>query len=395
MRVLYLNHTARVSGAERSLLELINALGAHVEPILACPEGELSRRAEAAGVRTVRLDPLQVGFGSGPREIVRAGGRLFRMAARVSSLSRRLEVDAIHAASARSGVVAAGAALMGAGRPVVDVRDALPEGPLATAVRWTLRLSAGALVFNSRFTCRQFGPTAPARSIVTYPPVDVERFSGLERDRALTPRELLTMGVIGQITPWKGQDDAIQILAQLRPRFPSLRLRIVGSVVFAGAGVTFDNKTFRSKLVSLASELGVADAVELEGATDDLESVFSSLDVLLVPSWEEPFGRVVAEAMAAGLAVVATSRGGPAELIEHGESGYLAEPCCPEAWIAPVSRLLADPELRGRVGDQARRRVVSALNRQQMLERMVRLYRTNQNPTSGLLLGSIPRGEAT
>ena len=117
--------------------------------------------------------------------------------------------------------------------------------------------------------------------------------------------------MIGQITPWKGQDDAIRVLALLRPRFPLLRLRIVGSVVFAGPGVTFDNEGFRQQLLGLTDETGVSDAVEFTGATDDLEAVFASLDVVLVPSWEEPFGRVVVEAMAAGAAVVATNRGGP------------------------------------------------------------------------------------
>ena len=106
MRVLYVNHTSRVSGAERSLLELMTALRGDVEPVLACPEGDLSRRAEAAGLRTVRLHSLEVGFGSGPREMLRAGGRLVRAAARVASLSRRLEVDVVHAASTRAGIVA-------------------------------------------------------------------------------------------------------------------------------------------------------------------------------------------------------------------------------------------------------------------------------------------------
>ena len=63
MRVLYVNHTARVSGAERSLLELMTALRGDVDPVLACPEGDLSRRAEAAGLRTVRLHSLESALG--------------------------------------------------------------------------------------------------------------------------------------------------------------------------------------------------------------------------------------------------------------------------------------------------------------------------------------------
>jgi glycosyltransferase involved in cell wall biosynthesis len=388
------NHTARVSGGERSLLELMSALRDHVEPILACPPGDLSRRAEAQGVRTVGIDPIEIGFGSGPRDLVPAGGRLVRTAASVATLSRKFRVDVIHAASTRAGIVAAGAALGGSRRPVVDVRDALPRGPMAAAVRWTLRLSSRALVFNSQFTRGQFGPTKPAHCVVVYPPIDLERFIGLQMSNGLLPDAPLTMGVIGQITPWKAQDDAIRILALLRARFPSLRLRIVGSVVFAGPGVTLDNESFHAELVALAHELGVGDAVDFTGMTDDLESVFASLDAVLVPSWQEPFGRVVAEAMAAGVPVVATCQGGPAELIEDGVSGYLAEPRRPEAWIDPVSRLLADSMLRARIASQARRRVASELDRQEMLDRVVQLYKASTGRSSRKLVGPIRRGEA-
>jgi L-malate glycosyltransferase len=394
MKVLYVNHTARVSGAERSLLGLMSALRQHLEPILACPEGDLSRRAEAMGVPMVRIDPLQAGFGSGPRELLRAAGTCIRTAARVARLSRRLRVDVVHAASARAGIAAAGAALIGAPRPVVDVRDALPKGALAAAVRWILRLSSFALVFNSKFTRREFGPTRPADSVVVYPPVDLERFVALEISNGRMPAGPLVMGVIGQITPWKAQDDAIRMLARLRDRFPSLRLRIVGSVVFAGPGVTLDNEAFGTRLVALAQELGVADAVEFTGATEDLESVFASLDVVLAPSWQEPFGRVVAEAMASGVPVVATSRGGPAELIEHGVSGYLAEPQHPDAWLAPLGRLLADARLRARVAREARRRVVAQLDRQKMLDRIIWLYRADARRSSPRLKAAIWRREA-
>src|SRR4029079_1777854 len=115
-------------------------------------------------------------------------------------------------------------------------------------------------------------------------------------------------------------------------QFPGARLRIIGSVVFSGAGVTFDNESYARHLADLARDLGVADAVDFAGATENLVSAYSSFDVLLVPSWEEPFGRVAAEGMAAGVPVVATSRGGPAELIEDGVTGFLATPRAPEMW---------------------------------------------------------------
>jgi glycosyltransferase involved in cell wall biosynthesis len=69
--------------------------------------------------------------------------------------------------------------------------------------------------------------------------------------------------------------------------------------------------------------------------------------VLLVPSWAEPFGRVVIEGMAMGVPVIATAEGGPAEIIEDGVDGVLLPPRAPERWAHEVRRLLADRE-RGR-----------------------------------------------
>jgi glycosyltransferase involved in cell wall biosynthesis len=374
VKVLFVDHTSRVSGAERSLLELMEGIGEQADVLLACPDGELRRRAERQGITTLMIRPSRGSFGSTYRELIPAAVRLVRTGLRVRALARRYAVDVVHAASPRAGLIAAFSGRRGPMR-VVDVRDVVPQGFLGAIVRWLLRLSADTLVFNSRFTRSRFGPTAPARAVVAYPPVDIERFMRLPLASGSEDGRVPSLGVIGQISPWKGQDDAIRILGLVRKQVPDVRLRVVGSVVFSGPGVTFDNDSFRRGLVELAAELGVADAVELHGPTDDLESVFASLDVLLVPSWEEPFGRVVAEAMAAGVPVVATSRGGPAELIEHGVSGYLAEPHDPEAWTDLCVRLLADTALRAGIGERGRRHIASVLGQRESIEQVARLYR--------------------
>lgn len=370
MRILYVNHTSLVSGAERSLLELIGLARVDADVILACPPGELMDRARAAGIATAELDLSGLGFASSlPAAVL----RIARASRQVRALARRHDVDVVHAASPRAGLLAA-ACILSRPRLVVDVRDVLPAGARAAAVRWALRLTADLIVFNSQFTCGRFGPTAPAEAAVLYPPVDVERLLDLPLPSAETRSASPVLGVLGQITPWKGQDDAIRILASVRRRIPTTRLRIVGSVVFTGSSVTFGNDAFSRRLPDLADELGVADAVEVAGETDDLDTALGSFDVLLAPSWQEPFGRVVAEGMAAGVPVVATSAGGPSELIEDGVNGFLAPPRDPDAWVEPVSRLLESVELSRQIAETARERV-SALRREaEPAERLQRLY---------------------
>jgi glycosyltransferase involved in cell wall biosynthesis len=243
---------------------------------------------------------------------------------------------------------------------VADVRDVLPQGLRAGLVRFALRFSADELVFNSRFTQASFGPTRPATATVSYPSVDLRRFLDVPY-KARQTDEAPVLGIVGQITPWKGQDDGIRILAGTRQCFPGTRLRVIGRPIFSGPGVSFDNEAFAHALRALAHELGVSDAVEFTGEIEDLAPIYESLDVLLVPSWQEPFGRVVAEGMAAGVPVVATSVGGPAELIVDGESGLLAPPRSPDAWVEPICRLFEDPELARRLATGGRDRISNLL----------------------------------
>ncbi len=367
MKILYVNHTSSPSGAERSLLELAARMRQGADVVLAAPAGRLLEEGRSLGIDVVELEIPPVSFRSGvgsgvSSELVRAGLAL-------RALARDLGADIVHAGSTRAGLVSALA--RPAAPRVVDVRDLLPRGQVGRLVRFVLRTSAEALVFNSAYTADSFGPAWPARSAVVPPAIAHNHLLELPiRGRGDPP----TLGVVGQITPWKGQDDAIRTLALVRESIPETRLRIIGAVVFGGGRHSFDNEAYARSLPTLAKELGVADAVDFAGSTDDIGSALRALDVLLVPSWEEPFGRVVTEGMAAGVPVVATNRGGPTEQIQEGVTGFLVEPRSPSGWVEPVTRLLRDDDLRLEMIRLARRRVALAFDPAKSVRLVGRLY---------------------
>jgi 2-deoxystreptamine N-acetyl-D-glucosaminyltransferase/2-deoxystreptamine glucosyltransferase len=84
--------------------------------------------------------------------------------------------------------------------------------------------------------------------------------------------------------------------------------------------------------------------------------VLASLDLLVLPSQYEEMGSVLVEAMVAGLPVVATDVGGIPEVVRHGETGLLVPPGDVAALAAALDRVVADPVLRARLADGARRR---------------------------------------
>jgi len=134
------------------------------------------------------------------------------------------------------------------------------------------------------------------------------------------------LGEVAQITPWKGQLVAIDSLALLHERHPRAQLLLVGDVAFAGPSVRYDNAAYARKLRQRVAELGLEDSVHFLGRREDVPAIMAALDLFLLPSWEEPLGTVVAEAMACGTVPLVTSEGGPREMVQDGVNGRLLPP---------------------------------------------------------------------
>jgi glycosyltransferase involved in cell wall biosynthesis len=214
------------------------------------------------------------------------------------------------------------------------------------------------VVANSRYTATAWvGRRGGRPPRVVYPPVDLDRYRP-DGDRTAIraslrlPAEDPVLGVVAQITPWKGQQTAIHALARVREAHPAARLLLVGQAKFVDRATRYDNRAYIASLQRTIKALGLEQSVSFVGQRDDIPDILCALDVLLVPSWEEPFGLVMVEAMAVGTPVVASSRGGPAEVIRDGENGRLVAPDRPEPWAAVATELLSRPGLRERMAQE-------------------------------------------
>jgi L-malate glycosyltransferase len=382
VRVLYVSHTAEVSGGERSLLDLLRALGSRVEPTVATPEGELSAALRVQGVPTraipgtagsLRLHPLHT-----PRTI----GELAHAAWSVRRIAGHDRIDLVHANSIRAGVVAAAAARLGGPPAVVHVRDVLPDGALTRLTRAAVARGASAIVGNSAHTLSRFTmPQTDAVLAVAHSPVDLDRLqtaTELERNAArlalgIPPHAGPVLGVVAQLTPWKAQDDAVRIVAGLRASHPDVRLLVAGSAKFVSSSTRHDNLAFVRKLQGLVEELDLRDRVLMLGERSDVPDVLRALDMLLVPSWEEPFGRSVVEGLAVGVPVAATSVGGPREVLRDRVDGVLLPPRRPGEWVAALTPLLGDRERLAEMASEGRARAV-AFDSRAHAERLLSIY---------------------
>ena len=302
-------HTARISGAEWWLIDTLRTLPGRVEPWLATPPGALERLARDLGVPTVRIAGTDGSLRLHPFHTPRAVGEIGLAGCQLRRLARRLRIDIVHANSIRVALSAVAARRLGAPPTVAHVHECLPPGiQLDTAHRIIAR--ADGVLVNSEHTRELFRRVVPdSDPEVLHNGVDLERFDVTRHDRAEARAAFgldgakLGLAVIAQITPWKGQEEAIRIIAKLRDRGHPVRLLLSGRAVFVTRSTRYDNETYGSRLRALVRELGLTGTVEFLGQRDDVPRLMRSLDVLLVPSWEEPFGRVVAEAMAMGVPV--------------------------------------------------------------------------------------------
>jgi glycosyltransferase involved in cell wall biosynthesis len=161
---------------------------------------------------------------------------------------------------------------------------------------------------------------------------------------------------VAQITPWKGQDTAIRMLAGIRRRMPDTHLLLVGSVAFRTKLTRYDNTAFLAGLHELVDDLGLSGHVHFLGHRDDVPAILADADLTVLPSWDEPFGTAAVESMATGTPALVGRIGGVAELVEDGVSGHRLPPRDPDAWARVALELLEHPERLAAMGEAAQAR---------------------------------------
>ena len=365
LRVLFVNQTAQVSGAEKSLLTLIEGLEGKVTPLVACPEGELSAELRAIGIEPIPIRGTKGSFRLHPLHTGRGLLEMAESSLQIRRIVKRVTPDLVHANTTRAALLA----LLACGRSgpplVAHIRDLAPAGALPDLVLSLIARRADAIVANSAFVADRFGDRVARRPVcVVHNPIDLERFDPDRADGRSVREEVdISVGaavltVVAHISPVKGQDEAIMVLADLVAAGCDAVLLLVGSVKFASAGGRLDNLAFGERLSVLASELGVEDRVRFLGERTDVPNLLAATDILLMPFWREPFGRVAVEAMAMGVPVVASEVGGPAEIIRSDVDGILLPPRAREVWSRRLEQLVRDTELRRRLARSARLRAL-------------------------------------
>jgi glycosyltransferase involved in cell wall biosynthesis len=393
MRVVYLNPCGQMGGAEISLLDLLASMRA-AEPgwdywLVLGEDGPLVAAARAIGVQVLvapfpralaRLGDSGSGALGALWSSLLAAAGTFRYASSLRRTLAKLEPDIVHSNGFKMHVLGAWAHPQGA--PLIwHVRDYVSTRSLMKRLLGWHAGRCSAVIGNSLSVARDVQSVCglELEALCIYNAIDLERYSpngektdldslaGLDQ----APQGTVRVGLAATLAHWKGHAVFLRALARLPQDLP-YRAYVIGGAIYQ----TGNSQRSLDELRSLAAELGIADRVGFTGYIADTAGAIRALDVLVHASTQpEPFGRVIAEGMACGRAVICSAAGGAAELITEGKDALAHPPGDDAALAARIAELVRDPELRSRLARAGRITAERRFNRSRLAEEVVPLYR--------------------
>jgi glycosyltransferase involved in cell wall biosynthesis len=378
-RIVYTNHTGKVSGAEKVLLSMLRGLDqTRYEPYVICPaEENLQGMLEVEGIPCATVPTLHARYTWRPRELLHYLSSFARLILATRKEIERCDPDFVHANTVRAGI-AATVSTMGTRRIIIwHVHDDLPQHPLSKVIRLLAHSSKRTqIVAVSKATAKSFCGALSFKGRMHVIPngTDLGRFplkrpgeSRLKNELGIPEWSFLVCAV-GQICARKGLRALLEAFSQIYDDAPSIHLAIVGRPVFS------HEEQYRDELVETAVAAGISDRVHFTGERQDISSVFRSADLLVLNSLEEPFGLVLVEAMSSGTPVLATRVGGIPEIVTDSKSGWLIERDDTTGLASKLLELSKAPGLLGEVTRYAHDEVSSRFSLERFLSNLHAFY---------------------
>ena len=363
-------------------------LVAHLNPrryrpiVMLFEDGPLANQLRLRRIEVIVL-PLDRRVMDTRKDSLDAGGlmRLGRLRASIAhavAVARRIREirpALVHTNSLKGDLIGGLAARLARVPVIWHVRDRIAEDYLPRrTVRLFRRLARWLpthVIANSRATLDTLGaPSSVSRrfSVVLNGTVVDDGVDASVTPGASLEHQRPIVGLIGRISPWKGQDVLIRAAAIVRAAGVDCEFRLIGSTLFG-------EEAFERDLRETVKTLSLDAHVRFLGFRADVPAEIAQLDVVVHASTvPEPFGQVIIEGMLAGRPVIATAAGGVLEIIDNGRTGLLVPPGDADALAAAILRLLADPPLRAALAAAGRQDVLNRFTIGRVARDVERLY---------------------
>ena len=377
LSVLYLNHSGQISGAEQSLRSLLRQFrreDAEIDPIIGLPGGgpfaELLRDEEF-NVTFAPLRRIQR-----PQNLVTSLGTLVhvtRTAPFITKLVKQTGAQLIHSNSTTAHLVAGLAANKSQVPAIWHVRDLVSLArigrALADRAAWVIAIS------GSVAQSLQNDGVPPEKVRIIHNGLDTDEWRSPERNQLReslgVPDGTFIFGCVTQLVPWKNHAAFIEAAAQLCEEEGCANARFV----IMGGDLWGEHQSYISELRALVKKHNLQERFNFIPHQSNNIAALSAMDCIVLPSREEPFGRVLIEGMALEKPVVAYGACGPLEIITHQHDGLLAAPDEEESLAHAMRRILSDKELRSHLQKNARQTVIQKFHIADSANRVRDIYR--------------------
>lgn len=366
LKILQISSAQSLGGGERHLADLANGLArkGHDVYVAVRPKSPLLAELKDVPPKNIATLPLRNSLDA-------------TSARKLSRIVRENQIEIVHAHMGRDYPLAAYAARTGPGSRLIVTRHVL--FPLSRLHRITLAKAARIIAVSQAVAAQLTADKValPEKISVVLNGIDTARFQaarqGFSRQQFFADWKLsadcLLVGTVGELTPLKGQEEFLHAATQVLEQLPNVYFVIAGIDHSRGS----EN---RARLERLIAELQLTERVRLAGWLEDLAQLYCALDVFVSASRTESFGLAIAEAMASGTAVVSTETDGARELIETRETGLLVPIGDVAKLTAAISALLANEDLRIRLGTAAQQAAASKFGVERMIAETEEIYRT-------------------
>lgn len=356
-KILYLNHVSYIGGAEIALLNLLTYLNRETfAPVAFVPEGDLADAIHQLKIPCVHIPVLD---GLNRYTLPRFIKVVPQLAARIYKEAPDLLHANTNFTSEYSGVLSRWTKTPTIGH----IRDIEPLGRMG---RWTIRQNIKVIAISEAVKRYLISEWVSEHQIVrVYDGVDLRQYRPRQ---PISPDNSIIVGLIGQIGERKGHLYLLEAARRLLQTHPDLRFWIIGKEP------AHSKEHYTDRLYQYVKENHLEQQIEFWGFRTDIPELLSRLDILILPSLQEPFGKIVIEAMAMAKPVVATNVGGVPEIVEDGKTGLLVLPGDSGAICQALQQLIEDQGMRDQMGREGRKRVEQMFSLEKHVHKIEQVY---------------------
>lgn len=354
--ILIISNSKFISGAELSLLEYILASSNKCLKYFVATSNVDEKFYHLDNITTIKIPFIWFRNSFNPLILIKIVFNIGFCCWKLNKIIKEYNIDIIYSNSIKAHIYGSILKFITTKKTVWHVRDNINGGLLS---KWLIKYSDKMICISDHIYQQVKVPEV--KRILLYGGIDVAKWNIQNTNNNIrksigVPSDTFLVAQIGQLTGWKNYSDFIKANAIILKHINTVHFLIVGD------DLSGNELKYKKQLMIEMSNLKLEDHIHFMGFQEDIANVYAQIDILIHPALDEPFGRVIIEAMAMTKPVLAYKCGGPQEIIVDGKTGYLVEPYDYHGLAEKTLFLINQKDLRMQFGTDGRRRVIERFN---------------------------------